>query len=489
MSQQPQAEKDVFVSYNVIDQPWVDGELLTRLRGRSITFFDQHRPELGVFRASALDEAITQSRFVLLVISSGYLRDSWDSFTNIAAFNYMLEGKGRGKALRVIPAFKERVEGSLPARISSLTSVDLCEADEEEWGRLLNALSREAAGEGECEAAPQPTPPPPHPRDTREVLSLLAELIKRPEVYGPLTQFGAEFGRMRDQIRSLTAHKRLHDLFQRLADKLDVSVVYCPPRMPDEEVDWDEMEGSLAEITDIVAAIVACAAAAEFATEQSLWVQKLLLALADWAAGNAEKNGDRVRDARKRIYRVLNTVPAQINAKLVDIAKSLRLTALEKALLAVHANLQALDAGGVTAGQLAKISRSAEQVDELDRSLRASVFVHDSLQQIDDELRAAEPFFEREVEAVVEAWMVVGPKLKTICASAAFGWEAELLAAGAELELCLPEEARAGVRRAFRNIRRKVTRIFSRVDTDMLERCGQLEAEIGEPLNLLLAVM
>jgi hypothetical protein len=218
-------------------------------------------------------------------------------------------------------------------------------------------------------------------------------------------------------------------------------------------------------------------------------VQRLLLALSESAAAAAAKSGDRVRAARKRFYQVLNTIPAQINAKLVDLAKSLRLTALEKALITVHGSLQALDAGGVTAGQLAKIKRSAEQVDELDRSLRTSVFVHDSLQQIDVELRAAEPFLAEEVESVIEAWELMAPKLRAICGSAAFGWEADLLSAGAELEGCFPEEARAGVRSAFRGIRRLVTRIFNRVDADMLERCGQLEEEIGEPLNLLLAVM
>lgn len=480
-------KKDVFVSYSLADKDWVDGVLIVRLNREKISYFDQHRFEPGAVKLKAIEDAIEQSRNVLLVITSNYLEDSWDDFTNTIAFNYKL----KTSATRVIPALKEELH-DLPQRIDALVPITLYSADEVEWGRLTGVLTRDR---DDCEpqdsrarAVPAtPTPPPAH--DTRDALQLLFSLIEKPEVHLPLTRFESEFKLMRDQIESLNGHKKLHDLFQRLEDQLEACGVYSGGQRPDAEVEWESVEDFCDRIKDLAEDLADGAARTSFATAEDIWMRRLSKGTADYSASVAARDAARLRAARRLLYEVLNTVPTQVNKKLVDIVKSLRLTALEKALLAVHGNLKALDIGGVTAQQLEKIRRSAEQVDDLDRTLRTTLFVHDSLQQIEVELRGAEPFLGQESERVIEAWEFVSPKLKTICAAPAFGWEADLLSVAAELEGSFPVEKQASLWRAFRVVRRKVTRIFNRVDTDMLARCDQLEEEIGRPLTPLLAVL
>jgi hypothetical protein len=294
---------------------------------------------------------------------------------------------------------------------------------------------------------------------------------------------------MCDQIESLNGHKKLHDLFQRLEDQLEASGVYSGGQRPDAEVEWDGVGDFSDRINDLAGDLADGAARTSFATAEDIWVQRLVKGAADYSSSLGGCDAARLRAARRLLYEVVGTVPTQVNKKLVDIVKSLRLTALEKALLTVHGNLKALDTVGVTAQQLEKIRRSAEQVDDLDRTLRTTLFVHDSLQQIEVELRGAEPFLGQQSELVIEKWEFAAPKLKSICAASAFGWEADLLTAAAELEGSFPAEKQAGLRGAFRVVRRKVTRIFNRVDADMLARCDQLEEEIGRPLALLLAVL
>jgi hypothetical protein len=482
--------KDVFISYSLNDKSWVKAELLTRFDKGSITYFDQHMPELGLYRDKALENAITQSRYVLLIITSGYLSDSWDDFTNVAAFNFMLERNGKGgNSLRVIPAYKEVVP-ELPMRIRTLTSIDLSEADDDVWKYLTSTLSagREEADKGDCIPAQTPEP---ILRDTRDVLGMLFELRWRPEVSGPFGRFEAEFRNMREQIKSLNQHKKLHDLFQQLENEINVVGTFCYGPRPDDPVDWERLDmiDSLAKIADLVAAIIRQAVAASFATQDDVWVQRLLRGMADFSLAVGGSDGAKLRAAMRRIQEVLNTVPAKVNAQLVTRVKSLRLTALERTLLTVHDNLKALDVERVTINQLEQIKRAAEQVDELDRSLQAYLFLHDSLQQIEVELRGAEPFVGEDVERITDAWEFVWPKLQSICDGVAFGWEAELISLASELEGSFSPEKQAGIKKAFYAVRRKVTRIFNRVDTDMLERCDQLEEEIGVPLTPLLAVM
>jgi hypothetical protein len=475
-------KKDVFVSYSLNDRRWVDDVLLEHLGNAQISYFDQHRFEPGQIKIKAFEDAIEQSRCVLLVVTLNYLNDSWTDFANSMAFNFMLQNH----ATRIIPAIKEQVGDQLPTRIAALIPIELYTGDEDEWTRMTSALSRDRADA--CDECPQASPPAIiQGHATRDVLRLLFDLREKPEVNGPFNQFEAEFRNMRQQIKSLNQHKKLHDLFQQLEDEINVVGTFFHGSRPDDEVDWDRLEtvDSLAKSGDVISDLIKQAESASFATSEDVWVQRLLRGLADFNVAVGGKDRARLRSALRRLQEVLNTIPARINTQLVNLAKSLRLTALEKALLTVHGNLKGLDGGGL----LEKIKRSAEQIDALDRLLRTSLFIHDSLQQIEVELRGVEPFLEQDVERITDAWGFVWPKLQSICASDAFGWEAELLSLAAELKDSFNPEKQAGIKKAFNAVRRKVTRVFNRVDTDMLKRCGQLEEEIGEPLTPLLAVM
>jgi hypothetical protein len=348
-----------------------------------------------------------------------------------------------------------------------------------------------ATGDG-CEqpCAPVPTAAPPADRhDTRDTLKMFFALIDKPEVRGPLSEFRAEFQVLCDRIETLSNNKKLHDLFQRFEDQYETSFAYGRDYPPDAEFEWSDLEGISEVMDDITEELIQLALQASFATGDDLWVRKLRRAVAEFGDAARAQDKDKLKGARRRLSEVLNSIPARINASLVDLARSLRLTSLEKVQLRIHENLSRLDTHTVTGYQLRKIMGSVQQVDEIDRVLKATLFVHDALQQIDGELRRVEPFIVTDAESLIEAWEDISPKLRSICEHNRFDWEDGLRISGTALEGAFAADKRDKLKGAFQSIRRKVTRSFNRVDTAMLERCAALKKEIGEPLALLIVAL
>jgi hypothetical protein len=125
----------VFISYSRADQEWVRSELLPRLKKTRISYIDQLNFELGRPKLDEIERAIRESRRSLLILTPSYLEDTWRQFDSILAGSYGLD-VGEWRA---IPAIKDKCD--LPARLRALVRVDLSAADENEWQRLVRALS------------------------------------------------------------------------------------------------------------------------------------------------------------------------------------------------------------------------------------------------------------------------------------------------------------------------------------------------------------
>ncbi|PYS93630.1 MAG: hypothetical protein DMF64_04330 [Acidobacteria bacterium] len=484
---------DVFISYSPQDKWWVNEVLIARLNRAQISYIDEYKFEPGELKVVAIDDAIISSRRVLIVITAAYLNSTLTEFISSGAFSHMLSKNKDERLARVIPVFKDEVDiEALPPRIQSVVAIELYTGEDDEWTRLITALTKARIEAG---AIAQPCPPPVEPppvekHDTPDVLYMLSALVAKPEVAGPLSEFQDQLDTMHRQIKNLNDYKELHDLFHNLEGLYLPSGVFVKDVSPDANVEWDSLDDFSDQINDKVEEIVAQAIRIKYASADALWVVKLKNAARAHQANVQAKDMAKLKSARQRIGEVLNQQPAKVNAKLVEFARVVRLTLLVEVLNRIHDNLRsAPDTGGLGMLQLQKIKASAAQVDDIDLTLQTALFIHDSLQQTDEELRRVEASVESDVEQVIEAWEYLSPKLRAICATKTaetVKWEKDLLASATELENAFPVERRGEIRKAFRGIRREVPKVFNIVDKNLLAKCKELEEEIGKPLDSLL---
>lgn len=126
---------DVFISYNSLDQEWIDCELMPRLEKAQISYIDQSQFGLGHPKLNEIERAIGESHHTLLVITPNYLKSTWQQFDSILVGSYGLDiGEWRA-----IPAIVQACE--LPMRLQVLVSVDLRANEATKWKRLICTLS------------------------------------------------------------------------------------------------------------------------------------------------------------------------------------------------------------------------------------------------------------------------------------------------------------------------------------------------------------
>jgi WD40 repeat protein len=171
MNDQSAYAYDVFISYCQADQDWVRDELLPRFESAGIRWIAQLEFVLGRPELLEIERAIKQSRWTLLILTQSYFDDGWEEFAEILSGSY-----GRNtRRWRTIPAIKGRCE--LPERLEMLVAVDLRDADDTAWKRLIRAISPEAQL-------------PELPRRRRNIAfmagSLPADFVPRPEEYEQL---------------------------------------------------------------------------------------------------------------------------------------------------------------------------------------------------------------------------------------------------------------------------------------------------------------
>lgn len=127
---------DIFVSYNPIDQIWVDAYLLPRLKELGLASIDHRDFRVGVPRIVNIEHSIDNSRRILLIITPEWLDDEWNEFEGILTFT----SDPSGRQQRLLPLILRPCQP--PRRISMLTLVDFTQPArwDEEMGRLLRVL-------------------------------------------------------------------------------------------------------------------------------------------------------------------------------------------------------------------------------------------------------------------------------------------------------------------------------------------------------------
>ena len=146
-------EYDLFISYANEDREWVEGFLFDALSQAKITYHMEAAFELGKPRLLAFEEAVQQSKRILLVLSPAYLMEGHTLFIDLLAEQYGLETG----TWPVIPLILKPVE-KLPLRLRILNPLDMTDRYERE-----SALQRLATALQQPIAPPTPVPDAPYP--------------------------------------------------------------------------------------------------------------------------------------------------------------------------------------------------------------------------------------------------------------------------------------------------------------------------------------
>jgi AAA-like domain/TIR domain len=137
MTTAPNYVYDVFISYSPTDQDWVCDELLPRLEQADLKVIIDHRDfALGVARLVNVEEAVRNSRKILLVLSPNATSNKWAHFEALLAQT----ADPDGHQPRVLPLLLEPCD--LPERLAMLTPADFTNPAnrDKQMVRLLRTL-------------------------------------------------------------------------------------------------------------------------------------------------------------------------------------------------------------------------------------------------------------------------------------------------------------------------------------------------------------
>src|SRR5712691_5716811 len=125
MTDQPDYQYEVFLSFAGADQPWAEGYLLSALGLPSDRVITTQSFQLGSSLVGEFDRVIRSSRYTVMVLTPAYLTDQWSRFSEqLAAFASVA-----GQQDRLIPLLKESV--ALPLHIAFRVPLDC--TDQVNW--------------------------------------------------------------------------------------------------------------------------------------------------------------------------------------------------------------------------------------------------------------------------------------------------------------------------------------------------------------------
>lgn len=311
--------------------------------------------------------------------------------------------------------------------------------------------------------------------------TMLIRFMRKPEVRAAIIAFLTDFQAASTQINLMNDYKQVHDLFQELENRYFL-IYNDQKRLPDDDIAWDSIGMNEPELRSKIDDLVETAKRATFAADEARWTQQLEKVNTELHQAVEEFDLAKLQDSTRLLYRVLNRQPSRINAQLVTTASTMRLDALEKAMITICENLSS-DEFDLEA--VRQIKEGVDALAGLDERLANLVKEHNAWQELDDELRRVEGSLDQGIDELQDSWEDLEPLTRKLYGRSAEEWAVQLQKMASSLEQALGEGAIANVRRLFRRLRSQVSRRFRRVDFELLTLCQNLQ-KVGESLDILL---
>ena len=367
---------DVFISYSHVDSAWVRGELVPALDANQLRVIIDTEFDIGKPIDQNIAEAITKSRFTLVVLTRDWIESSWSSF-ELGLAGTQDPAARKGKILPILLS-----ECDIPPRLSLLTYGDFTTPENRprEMTRLLKALGcREGAtGPGAVNAGP-----------ARRALIALRDLLRDPEIHAAAMEFRGAFVGMCSRIDPVVRYKRMHDLLHQLEFDCYDRIRHNTTRFGDPEDDfaYQEMVSCLSALESVVEELEDTVSAPSFSGMNTSWISDLRKACDNFREAVDSHDAELLTGVIDAMTRILLRRPSQINNYLVEAARALRLGDLVTAMERLHTTLLKLDAASIRA---AEFHRGIVALGQLAAKLDGLIRIHTIWQEIDCELHPIE---------------------------------------------------------------------------------------------------
>jgi hypothetical protein len=483
MSSQSKYEQDVYISYSVSDQLWVDNELLPRLDKEKITYKDHERFMVGQPKLDEIERAIEQSRRTLLILTPQYLQDNWRRWDSLLVISYGLEID----QWLTVPVIKTPCE--IPPRLNALVSVDLSTSREQAWRQLIDTLSATVtlpASVDHADLEKINTPRPDRGQPVIKVgLQALQQLMSAPEVREAVNRFRDKFKSARDQIQILADYKDLHDALHTLQSGCFEVIHNSLKSFPDDEDTCNNLVAYETKLGSIVSDVQVIIKKTTFVGYQNSWVRNLTDAKTQLAEANKRSKVEYLKSTVWNLRTVIGEQPTRINDKLVEAARDLKLAELVMAMAVVREKLERPDLDTV------KIEQFAAAIDNLAdmyHKLKNLISDHDRWQEIDIIQRRVKNNFTDDLTELENSWQLLYELTKSLYDNRAEEWAISLKRSAEALDVAVNAQNLTDAKRGFFGFYSQTSDRFIRVDKALKKMCDDLR-NIGDSLSLLLGML
>jgi hypothetical protein len=470
VSNVPPTRYDAFISYSHRDRGWVDAYLLPPLEQAGLRVCVDYRDfEVGVLPQENMENAVRESRHVIQVLSTSYVKSEWAGFEGILASAEDPIGRRR----KLVPLLIETTD--LPLRFQTRTYADFCDFSnyDAEMKRVIRAVKDDPDTYSKRDAAVAGEP-------IAKGLEAVRKLTTtEPMIKAAAVQFRTIFGTVCEQLKDVADYKCLHDQLHELELHCYQPMTKVAAQFPADEDAKEELDGYWINFENVVDQLHAIAQ--RFVRADTSWIPNVENILADFRKSLDSDDAALLSHVIKRLDRELGNRPPKINARLNAAARALRLSELVAALAQIR-DLAAEVSGDLK--RLRDVHSGVETLDSMEKQMTRLVSLHDQWQNLDEYLRCMEK--NPDIEDLRSCWPDVKGRADEIfkkCPEMG-----GLVADTAKLEQTLQDGDSAQAMRKVRLLRRQVITKFFNTDTDLKNQCDELRS-IGEPLAALLKVI
>lgn len=331
--------------------------------------------------------------------------------------------------------------------------------------------------------------PSPEPKPTAvsavsaDGLKALRHLMADPTVHAAADRFRQDFTSTSEHIVVLSDYKDLHDALHDLHFQGYNFALQESRRADVAQVNWDGLFQAETVLQRIVTDIREVAARRMLPSTETSFVEDLETAASELHAAIEASGLPKVKQAVRRIGRVLAIQPSRINLRLSDTARNLPLKELETGLTGIRAELSDTD---LASEEGRRFSDGVASLAELGRGVRNLCAEHDAWQEIDAEMRRIEAQLGTDLGDLEFSWEGLRKKLAARCAAAPQEpWAVVLTEESGKLDSALAAGLPPKIIQAFRRCYSKAGARFYDVDFELKQLCDELR-KVGIELDKIL---
>ncbi len=466
----PTHQLDVFVWYSSTDRNKVE-KLVQQLQDAGLKVCVDYRDmPVGESPQHWMEWQTEHCRHVLPVMTPDWLKSDW------TAFEIMLAEDPTGRRHRLTPVMLETCDpppGIKAVRnFANLTDPTIAGS---EWERLLKTLREDE----------EPLPPlgPTNEQSARKGLRDLATLLQTPEVRDKVVTFKEVFRSACTQIALVSEFKMLHDKLQELQ-------IGCRPiallrrGAGSGEPDWDNLDVEGQNLLGLLDDLVKEARGVSFAAKERVWVVSLELAGKRFSQAVAGCNKDELNSACALIDETVVKRLFEFNKRLIDAVQVLNLPSLVGCLSEVRGKLEGMSLDEAASGRLAGFIKGLDALAEISERWASQVARHDDFQSIEDVLTTAHGAIREnfDIDYFLNIW---AQAREMIQGSGGDAWPEPLRAAADAVSAAAGDRNRSKTEKLFQKFRDQISRLFKKADTDLLQKCRELQG-LGKELATLL---